>query len=285
MIYLLKWQKTHIQGALFHGCKISIWGGVAYDTEDYKYHYELHKLLNVRDIPEPEAEYIRMGTDNDGGYVMVKGKGGLSATNILYSFGVGPDVSFDKVFADMGYDVYLYDHTIEALPDSHKRFKWFKKGITGAKETEELKHLETFIDDNGHGNEQGMILKMDVEGAEWDVLKNTESSVLELFEQIVLELHYLTTYDKKDVLDALTNLSKTHQCVHVHGNNFNHVHYIGDLCTPEFIEVTFVKKDLYGFIDSKRTFPTVFDRRCQELNEEIQLGRWNIESKEKKEYD
>ena len=39
-----------------------------------------------------------------------------------------------------------------------------------------------------------LILKMDVEGAEWDTLSSIPNSVLGLFKQIVVEIHNLHSF-------------------------------------------------------------------------------------------
>lgn len=71
--------------------------------------------------------------------------------------------------ADRGIDVYMYDHTINSLPYNNTKFHWKKIGITGKnKNNKMLKSLENLIIENGHSSEENMILKMDVEGAEWE---------------------------------------------------------------------------------------------------------------------
>ena len=46
-----------------------------------------------------------------------------------------------------------------------------KIGLTGLDETEELKHLSSLINENGHSEDYGMVLKMDIEGWERAVVK------------------------------------------------------------------------------------------------------------------
>ena len=65
---------------------------------------------------------------------------------IAYSFGISNDVSWDKAMADCGYDVFMYDHTISALPEENDRFHWEKIGVASDKtEDPQLKSLEELI--------------------------------------------------------------------------------------------------------------------------------------------
>ena len=68
----------------------------------------------------------RIGRDFDGGYVMLDDFAGVEAT---YSFGIAQETSWDCGIADLGIDVFQYDHTIEALPEENPRFHWLRSGI------------------------------------------------------------------------------------------------------------------------------------------------------------
>ena len=127
-----------------------------------QYYDELQELLRVGKAEG--FELVRVGCNNDGGYIMLDDFGG----GIAYSFGIAGDVSWDKDMASRGYDVYMYDHTIDGLPEDNPRFHWSKLGISdGMTHDGRLKSLEELIASNGHEGKHNMILKMDVEGAEW----------------------------------------------------------------------------------------------------------------------
>ena len=62
----------------------------------------------------------------------------------------------------------MYDHIINKLPYNNEKFHWKKIGIAGnAEKNYQLKTLEDLIVENGHSNEYNMILKIDVEEAEF----------------------------------------------------------------------------------------------------------------------
>jgi hypothetical protein len=112
---------------------------------------------------------ILVGPKRDGCYVLLN-----DFTNIkyAYSFGIERKIQFDKYLADKGIDVYMYDHTIDSLPYNNIKFHWKKIGITGRNKSNRLmKSLEELIIENGHSSEKNMILKIDVEHAEWESLR------------------------------------------------------------------------------------------------------------------
>ena len=52
------------------------------------------------------------------------------------------------------------------------------------------KTLEELLKENGHLNETNMILKMDIEGNEFEIIKELSDDILKKFKYITLELHF-----------------------------------------------------------------------------------------------
>ena len=200
-----------------------------------------------------------------------------STGRIAYSFGIGPDVSWDLAMADAGYEVYQYDHTIERLPCENPHFHWQKVGVSGMETTGSMKPLAMLIRENGHEHETGMVLKMDIEGWEYPVFAHTEDRVLKQFDQIVLELHRVLHWPfEEEMVTSFERLARTHQLVHVHANNSGQVDIYGSLVTPRLLEATFLLKSKYTFTETERIFPTELDRPNSLDRPEIMLGRWNV---------
>ena len=62
--------------------------------------------------PNNEYELIRIGSNNDGGYLVEKNS--LLETKCLISFGLGLNWSFEKHFHSLNdYPIDCYDHTIK----------------------------------------------------------------------------------------------------------------------------------------------------------------------------
>jgi hypothetical protein len=121
------------------------------------------------------------------------------------------------------------------------------------------------IEDNNHQNIQRMLLKVDVEGAEWDALETASSELLSRFSQIVIELHGLTVTPTEQntcrMQQVLQKILITHQPVHVHGNCFGPALILPGLVLPWAVEVTFVSRRVYGpRLKAKSIcFPTILD--------------------------
>ena len=245
------------------------------NSELYCFYRQIHDVLRMYDIKQG-VEYKRLGNEYDGGYVVVSP---LSRNKICYSIGISDDVSFDKDMVSNGYEIYQYDHTIKRLPETNEHFHWKKIGLTGNKgEADNLETLSQMINSNGHTDESGMFLKMDVEQCEWDVFNTIDSETLSKFDQIAIELHVINHIKNPDyIISGLKKLTENHSVIHVHGNNWDIVSYVGDLITPDTIEVTLVKNDLYELQESNVILPRLLDRPNVPGVSEIMLGKWNVD--------
>ena len=122
-----------------------------------------------------------------------------------------------------------------------------------------------------------MILKMDIEGWEYNVLKTIDEDTLNHFSQIIIEFHFLTNMMLENEIGmCLDKLNSTHQLVHAHGNGSKGTEYIirGGLVLPMLIEGTYLRRSDYKFVKSRRFFPTKLDMPATPGNSEIPMGYW-----------
>ena len=237
------------------------------------YYRELHSLLKI-DSAEG-FDLIRIGRDYDGGYIMLDD---FEPGGIAYSFGISGNVSWDKDMASRGYDVFMYDHTIDGLPEENTRFHWSKLGIAdGVTHDDRLKTLEELISRNGHEGKRDMILKMDVEGAEWGFLESVKPETLSQFSQMTFELHNMIKLaDHERVLNILRKINETHQLVHLHANNVSSYVTIGGRNFAALFEVSYVLRDKYKFSSEYDVkLPLKIDMPNITGWPEIELGYWN----------
>ncbi|KZK76851.1 hypothetical protein PsW64_04696 [Pseudovibrio sp. W64] len=223
-------------------------------------------------------ELARVGRTFDGGYVMVPPR---SEEKIAYSLGINRDVSWDLEMAHKGLKIYQYDHTITGLPCQHKQFNYFKKGITASFQTN--KHMTCLRDEikkNGHQNANDILLKIDIEGDEWEVFADLETNELQKFSQILVEFHDLHKVYKlfwfRTALEALNKIFQTHQAVHVHGNNNTALRIVGGYAIPPVLEVTFLRRNSYQFSPCTRIFPNKLDQPNNPSFAEHQLGSFQF---------
>lgn len=244
--------------------------GVLEDSDEYRYLKKFHEILRPHLVEN--IKFTRVGRDDDGGYIMADSWNG----KIAYSLGICDDVSWDLDMAARGYEIFQYDHTIDKLPEENDLFHWFKIGLTGESETDQLKHLDTLIKSNGHENEHGMILKMDIEGYEWGVINQTDENIFNQFDQIVMELHDVATTDKKEeVLSAINKLNRTHAMVNIHANNNVRKRYFsGELVTSDALEITMLNRKNYILSECEMVVPTSRDQLNNVRYPEVFLGKW-----------
>lgn len=208
---------------------------------------------------------VRKGCPNDGGYIMLDS--GLRDA-AAYSLGIAGDVSWDLDMAALGCQIYQYDHTIEALPVSHPAFHWHRIGIAAQDSADGVMcTLDTLIQRNGHVGRNDLVLKMDIEGAEWDLFEAMPESTLRQFSQIVMEMHHFAGaaghpagplfYKKFEAV--LRKLDATHQVVHIHANNNGGLGIIGGTIIHDLFELTYVRRSDHRFEECRRVFPTPID--------------------------
>ena len=222
----------------------------------YSYLYNFKNDSSIYQLIKPKGikgkKKIRVGSKKDGGYVLLDD---FDKIKIAYSFGIGGEISFDKALADKNIDVFMYDHTIRKLPFKNPKFHWRKIGLTSKKGKEDnMKTLIELLQENGHINEKNMILKMDIEGCEWEILKDIKSDILKQFRFIVAEFHFqsksFSFYSK-----AFKKLNLTHQIFHIHCNNYWPIINIDGNNICSLLEISFAIKENNTFIKSEDYFP------------------------------
>jgi FkbM family methyltransferase len=178
--------------------------------------------LRGRDLwlrPEVHADHVRLGSEYGGWWVIPRL---IRPESVVYSFGVGDDVTWDLAMIErFGVTVHAFDPTprsvrwvqSQQLPD---RFRFHPLGISaadgqaqfvmrsadpqwnaynlstdaaGAHEvvTCQVRRLSTIAADLGHDHVD--VLKMDVEGVEYDVIDDMLAGPLRPA-QLLIEYHY-----------------------------------------------------------------------------------------------
>ena len=248
-------------------------------TITYKRCAEIVALLSPLDVEG--GKYVRIGNNYDGGYVMLDDF--QRKIEAAYSLGIGSDVSWDESIACRGIEVFMYDHTIGRLPRNHPKFHYFKTGVTGSNKGVNLKTLATLIAENNHITCKNLILKMDIEGCEWDVFQEISSSTINQFYQIVVEFHYLTqgVYESNHkIVEVLKKINQTHQSIHVHANAnvASYPLWIGELILPSVLEVTYIRRVDFRdkLIKNTRLFPTEHDQPTLACWPDVYLGSFSV---------
>ena len=210
---------------------------------------------------------IRIGSKNDGGYVLLDD---FKQIKYAYSFGISNEISFDKELADKNIDVFMYDHTINKLPFENIKFHWKKIGLISKKSKNDIfKTLPELLIENSHINENNMILKLDIESAEWDIFQKIPINIIKKFKFIVGEFHFQNN-NKYLQLKIIQKINKTHQIFHLNCNNcassiINFDKY--KLCS--LLEISFANRADYMFDEFKELFPIkgINSKNCEMKND------------------
>ncbi|WP_198374066.1 glycosyltransferase family 4 protein [Neoroseomonas rubea] len=190
---------------------------------------------------------VRVGNAWDGGYVLPEA---ALRAEVVLSIGVGNDVSFDFAMAERGAQVLQFDHTVEAPPTAHPNFQ-FRRAGWGAETAGPLLsfaelHAATEAVPGAH-----RMLKFDVEGAEYEALAATDTAQLAAYEVIVCELHDLNAIGTAEGFDRLARcldaLTRHHEPVHLHANNYAGMALVQGVPVPQVVELTLLRRDLDAF--------------------------------------
>jgi hypothetical protein len=193
-----------------------------------------------------DHDLIRVGDAGDGGYVMVEAFDAVGAISI----GIGGNVSWDLDVAKRGLPIGMFDPTIAAEPTVVIGGTFHRIGLGTPEQAsasglalEPLARLLELANAPATGD---LILKIDIEGAEWDALADVDDFAR--YPQIVLELHDIGRLADADsavnVLHLLRAIQATHLPVHVHANNEAGLAAFGAYWLPEVLEVSYVRRDL-----------------------------------------
>lgn len=222
--------------------------------------YDDLRLLTPYDLSNRRK--LRLGRDCDGGYVV---DDDLAHISTVYSFGVGEEISFEYDLAQRGKHIYMFDHTVSGPPYGHDNICFRPHGLAARNDPDgQMFALAHQIARNGHEAATDMLLKIDIEGAEYAVLPSLSPTTLAQFRQIVLEVHWLSRLSdpafRVQFRSALRHINEQFVLFHVHGNNCCPLAKIGGFVVADVLELSYIRCDLAQPAPSRTVYPTILDR-------------------------
>jgi hypothetical protein len=203
---------------------------------------------------------IRIGGESDGGYLIPDD---LDNVRVCFSPGVSKVASFESDLAQRGITSFLADYSVDAPPTGNDLFH-FEKKYLGTTEDSVYMTLGNWVRRNAP-DEKDMILQMDIEGAEYGIIFDTSSELLQRFRIIVIEFHRLQNLCDKQAFELINltfkKLLKDFDVVHIHPNNRVKPVTYGTIQIPPLLEFTFLRKDRVLTRQPATHFPHPLDRK------------------------
>jgi len=215
-------------------------------------------LAAIRPVRLTNCTLQRFGSAHDGGYLMCGNLVGQAQS--AYSYGIGRaddwgcDVSRASHVAVHQYD--CFDPSRPTCPGGTFIFHDECIGAAGSRtDGRVFRSMAKHIARNGDRGKH-LLVKVDVEGAEWESLAATPDDVLTTVDQLVVEFHNPT---RREHLRLIEKLKKTFYVANVHFNNFGCSKAAPPL-PSHLVEILFVNKRLAA-VDPAPFTPSPLDAR------------------------
>ena len=215
-------------------------------------------LLKPYDIKSPK---VRLGPSidedhvhGDGGYVtplvMIEKSIGL------VTYGVAGDIRYEAEYASKyKKPAYLFDHTVDQPREPAPGLLFTKEGLG-----KDIPNCSEFLDNYKRlGIKGDVLLKIDIEGGEYDYFNKTDLAGMSLVTTgILLEVHWLDDANNmKKFIPMMERLKEFYVLTHIHGNNwggtFDYIQRISStkftgITIPKVFELTFTNKRFVDYM-------------------------------------
>ena len=205
----------------------------------------LHALAEEFRANLVNVPLVRIGGNGDGGYLLPNDFDGIRH---CFSPGVSTTADFEEhVARSFGIKSYMADASVERPPFDNPLFEFDPKFL-GAHLDETFTTLEAWVEDKlGEDGDQDLLLQMDIEGGEFEVLIESDKSLLRRFRMMVIEFHRMERIFEQNSLPLIHALfKKLHQdfvIVHFHANNCCGIAKCRDVGIPRVFEISYLRRD------------------------------------------
>jgi hypothetical protein len=200
----------------------------------------------------------RFGEAHDGGYLMCSNL--LGAVQSGYSYGIA---GYDQWGCDISTRFNVIVHQYDCFDTTRTdcldgRTIFHEECVGDTSRTIEGRVFDTIMSQFARNGDRGksIVLKIDVEGAEWDSLLSAPDEILQQIDQMAVEFHWAEDGNfhwvgAEKYLRVVQRLKEFFEVGHIH---FNNASCIGDLAPfpSSAFEVLFVSRRL-ALVDPYRT--------------------------------
>jgi hypothetical protein len=216
---------------------------------------------------------IRLGDDNDGGYIVPDDFVGLK---YCFSAGVGKLIQFEKdCLQKYKIKSFLCDYNNINNPEIINHFDFTRKKITSFNNKKNLT-LNSWINSKKKKSDE-FILKIDIEGSEYEALLNIDEENLKKTRILIVEFHTLRDLKNRSFFrifeNVINKLQNFFYIMHLHPNNAGKNIKIHDYEIPDLLEVTFLRKDrISRILKNNKSYPLSIDQKCLKNKKDIFLS-------------
>lgn len=204
-----------------------------------------YNSLKKRIIPKKAPLPLKRFGEGDGSYVL-ENHGLPNLQMKILSYGVGSSMPFEEnIASNYKSIIHCYDGSVDYTP-THNNIIFKKENLSDFNQFKI--HCNKLMDENYSLR----VLKMDIEGFEWEFFKNADMKYIgENFDYLCLELHGLieevpdnwiinpkTQKAKNNMnlkVEVLDKLNSRYDIIHIHGNNHSPRYF--DM--PDSLEITY----------------------------------------------
>ena len=235
---------------LFTGAVIIVIGALVRHAAGRKLREAI--LGELQPVALKNCTFKRFGSANDGGYLMCENL--IEPLDAGYSYGVGSNDDWGcEVSRRYHVPVQQYDCFDPARPTCdggtfvfHNECVGDRTGYSGSRFFDTLQNQIRRNGDTG----RRLIIKMDIEGAEWDSLLAAPDDLLASIPQITMEMH---GFDDPKIVEALRKLKRNFYLVNLHFNNWSCTSRAAPL--PAWAYQTHWVNKRIGVLDPDAPFP------------------------------
>tara|TARA_B100000787_G_C16114121_1_gene259482 strand:- start:56 stop:844 length:789 start_codon:yes stop_codon:yes gene_type:complete len=221
------------------------------------------KFIQKLKIYKTDHELIRLGDENDGGYLVPND---LKGIKYCFSAGVGELIQFEKdCLKKFNIISYLCDFNKIPKSLSIENFDYCQKKIETFSDSECIS-FDDWIDSKKIEENDEIILKVDIERSEFETLLNISERNLKKIRILIIEFHNLRDIRNKSFFritnSLISRLNKFFYLLHMHPNNSSKQVKIHKYEVPDIVEFTYLRKDrTINLLDLDKLLPNKLDRK------------------------
>lgn len=177
-------------------------------------------LAELKPVTLSNCQLARVGSPNDGGYVMCANL--FDGVRTAYSYGIGGQDDWGcEVSRTHKVPVHQYDcFEPPSLTCRGGTFKPNAECVGARAETLDGRRYDTMSSHLARNGDEGklMVVKMDIEGGEWSTILAAPDALFDRIVQMPMELH---GSDTPDILEGIRKLKKHFHLVSLNFNNWS----------------------------------------------------------------